>query len=464
MILKIKKAGLLKCKLVIVFAIMTSAGMAQNNISLMRYNDHFSQNKNDSLKKGFARLKYISLSHRNYISFGGELREQIQLFKNINFGDVPPGFPTINPMQLNHRLMVHANIESGTHFRFFIQLNSTLRFLNPNPVVPEIDENQLSLHQAFAELKLKHWNFRSGRQELFYGNHRLITVREGPNSRQAFDGLVIKHTCKNGTIDLFALTKVKSQQNVFDDQSFREGLAGIYGTQYFLIRKLGLDYYVVNFQSRLRKYNYRSGYENRQTYGVRFFSNWKKINFELEAAYQAGKFGNLKIDAFSIVADFNLTVFPSKKAIAGLAANMASGDKNNVDHKLNTYNLMFAKPAYGLAIPVGSTNMLSIYPYIKINPVQKLNVLVQVFFLARYSNQDGTYSPGMTENRPRPELSFNTTEKSLGIFYILETNFQQSENLSFSFDASYFKAGNYPKETGRGRDITYLSFKSAFRF
>lgn len=461
--LKTKNARLVTLKLVITFSIMASSGRAQNNISLVRYNDNFSEFKNDSLKKSFGRLKYISLGHKNYISFGGELREQFQLFKNINFGDVPPVYPAINPKQLNHRLMVHANIELGTHFRFFIQLNNTVRFFNPNPAVPEIDENQLSVHQAFAELKLKHWNFRAGRQELFYGNHRLITVREGPNTRQTFDGLLVKKTNKNGAIDFFALTKVISKSSVFDDQSFGEGLIGIYGTQYFYNRTLGLDYYVVNFQSRLRKYNHMPGFENRKTCGLRIFSNFRELNFEVEGAYQSGKFGNLKISAFNLVADVNLMAFPSKKTIIGLAANVASGDKSNDDHKLNTYNLLFAKPAYGLAIPVGSTNILSLYPYIKINPLQKLNVLAQVFFLARYSDQDGTYSPGMIQNRPRPELSFNTAERKLGIFYILETNFQESKNLSFAFDASYFRAGSYPKKTGKGNDITYLSFKSTFR-
>ena len=464
MILKMKKAGLLLYKLAIAWVIIASSGSAQNNINLVRYNDDFSAFKNDSLKKGFGRLKYISLGNRNYISFGGELREQFQLFKNINFGDVPPAYPAINPKQLNHRLMGHANIELGTRFRFFIQLSNTLRFFNPNPAVPEIEENQLSLHQAFADLKLKRWNIRLGRQELFYGNHRLITVREGPNTRQAFDGMIVKRTIKNGSIDIFALTKVISGKSVFDDESFKEGLIGIYGTQYFLSRKLGLDYYVVNFQSMLRKYNYNSGFENRQTYGLRLFSNRKRINFEVEGAYQSGKFDNLKINAFNLVADVNLMVYPSQKGIVGLAVNAASGDKNSTDHTLNTYNLLFAKPAYGLAIPVGSTNILSLYPYVKINPVQKLNFMAQVFFLARYSNQDGTYSPGMIQNRPRPNLSFNTTKKFLGIFYILETNFQQSKNLSLSFDASYFKAGNYPKETGKGNNITYLSFKSTFRF
>ncbi len=349
-------------------------------------------------------------------------------------------------------------------FAYLHRLNNTLRYLNNNPVAPEIDENQLSLHQAFAEVKLKDWKFRLGRQELFYGAHRVITVREGPNTRKSFDGVVIKRKLKNGNVDFLVLSPNISRPSVFDDEHFKEGLIGIYGTQYFADRKIGLDYYALNFQSRLRKYNYQQGFENRQTYGVRLFSNLQSINFELEAAYQSGKFAKLGISAYNAFADLSVTLLPAKKGIVGLAANIASGDKNRNDNKLNTYNLLFAKPAYGLAIPIGSTNMVSIYPYIKINPVPKLNLLAQVFLLARNSSQDGTYSPGMMENRPKPEILFSATKKSLGKFFILETNYQQTKNLSFSFDASYFNAGSYPKTTGKGKDITYVSFKSTFRF
>jgi len=447
----------------IAFIMIASSASAQNKISLLRYEDDFSHLKANGLKKGLDRLKYISAGHMNYISFGGELREQFQVYHNTNFGDVPPTFKDISSNQLWHRLMLHSNIEVGDQFRFFIQINNTLRLFNKNPVVPEIDENQLSLHQAFAELRSSHWKLRLGRQELFYGNHRLLTVREGPNTRQAYDGLVAKRKFKNGGIDFFAVSKVISKQYVFDDQSLKEGLIGIYGTQYLSRRKLGLDYYVVNFQSRLRKYNYQPGFENRQTYGIRLFSNLKKVNFEMEGGYQSGKFNDLTISAYNISADVNMIVLPGKKGIIGFAANVASGDKNNMDHKLNTYNLLYAKPAYGLAVPIGATNIMSLNPYIKINPVHKLNILAQVFFLARNSNQDGTYSPGMVQNRPGPGLLFRSCKKTLGEFYVLETNYQQSKNLLFSFDASYFKAGSYPTTTGIGKNITYLAFKSTFK-
>lgn len=441
-----------------------STSIAQNKISLVRYDDDFSLVKKDSTKKGFNQLKYIPLGKNNSISFGGELREQFQIYNNINFADVPPTYQDSSTHQLWHRLMVHSNIELGNHFRFFFQLSNTLRFLNDNPIVPEIDENQLSLHQAFAELKLTHWNFRLGHQEMYYGNHRLITVREGPNTRQAFDGLVVKRKFKNGSLDFFAVSKVISKQYVFDDESMHDGLYGMYGTHYFNNHKMRLDYFVVDFQSKARKYNYQSGFEDRQTFGLRLFSNLKTLNFELEGSYQSGKFNDLTIDAYSVLADVNLTVVPSKKGVIGFAANIASGDKDSSDNKLNTYNLLYVKPAYGLAVPIGATNIISLYPYIKINPIQKLNILAQVFFMARNSHQDGTYSPGMIENRPRPNALFASDKKALGQFYVLETNYQQTKNLSFSFDASYFNAGSYPKATGKGKDATYLSFKSTFKF
>ena len=443
---------------------VVSSAIAQNKISPLRFDDDFTVLKNNSLKKGLDQLKYIPFGNNSYISFGGELREQFQVYNNVNFGDIPPSYTNISPNQLWHRLMVHSNIELGNHFRFFIQLNNTLRLLNDNPVVPEIDENQLSLHQAFAEIKLNHWKFRLGRQELLYGNNRLITVREGTNTRQTFDGIVIKRSLKSGGIDFFAASKIISKQYIFDDQSFKEGLIGIYGTQFYYNRKIGLDYYVVNFQSRLRQYNYQTGFENRQTYGTRLFSNFNKINFEVEGAYQSGKFDNLTISAYSVFTDVNILVFPEKKGIIGFSVNTTSGDKNNKDNQLNTYNILYAKPAYGLVAPIGASNMISLCPYVKINPIHKLNILAQVFFMRRNSNQDGTYSPGMVENRPRPNLLFSSGKNFLGELYDVETIYQQTQNLSLSFDVSYFRAGSYPIASGSGKNITYISFKSTFKF
>lgn len=449
--------------LLVLYLISYNGAFSQAIISPLRYNDDFNYLKNDSLKNGFEAIKYLKLGNLSYISLGGELREQLQYFENINFGDVPPNYLDRKTFQLWHRFLVHSNLEFNENYRVFIQLNNTLRFLNKNPIVKEIDENQLSLHQAFAEIKQSNFIFRLGRQELLYGNNRLISVREGPNTRLSFDAVIIKYFDKLNSIDFIYSSPVISNQYVFDDQHFKETLMGIYGTFIPQKKKIGLDYYAINFQSKLRQYNFESGYENRQTFGVRSFSKFKNLNFEFEASYQTGKFNDLRIEAYNLFADVNYAFLEKEKLKIGVSYNRASGDKNNTDNKLNTYNLLYAKPAFGQAIPIGSTNLVSIFPYVKTNPLPNLSLLGQVFFIARESSFDGIYSPGMVQNRPKPNQLFISKEKTLGTFYVFESNYNMSKNLAFAFDASFFKAGKFIKSTGQGKDITYLSFKSTFK-
>ncbi len=433
-------------------------------INILRYNDNFSALKNDTLKRGLDKLKYIKLGKNASISFGGELREQYQYFENQNFGDVPPSIQEVSVGQIWHRTMGHANLEIGSKFRLFSQFNSTLRFLNPNPITPEIDENQLSLHQFFVDYSLtKAWLIRIGKQELGYGNNRLLTFREGPNTRLAFNAAMLKYYSAKRKIDLLAITPSVSKQYVFDDTSFDDYVLGIYGTENFVHRKLLFDYYFLNFSSKNRKYNFVSGNENRQSFGFRVFSQNPKLNYELEGTYQTGTFNELDIAAYGISADFNYILHSKSHLTIGVGANYISGDKSPIDNQLNTYNLIFSKPQYGLAAPIGSSNIENLNPYIKMRPTKKLSILGGVYFMRRQSIQDGTYSPGMAQVRPTPAKLFVSSKSNIGTQYALETNFNWTKNISFSIDAAYFASGNYVKETGKGLNISYVSFKSTLK-
>jgi hypothetical protein len=437
----------------------------QSQISFLRANDNFSSLKKDTAKTGFNTLKYIGLGGNNFISFGGELREQYQYFDNLNFGDVPPTVKEVSVGQIWHRIMVHSNIELGTKIRIFGQLSSTFRFLNPNPLTPEIDENQLSLHQAFIDYSFdKSWMLRLGRQEMGYGNNRILTFREGPNTRLTFDAVILKYSSQKRKIDFLAVTPVVSNPNVFDDESFKQKVMGVYGSEYFVPKKLLMDYYFLNFTSDVRKYNFVGGKENRQSIGVRFFSQNPTFNYELESTYQFGKFNDSKIKAYGFSSDVNYKLDTKTNFTIGLGANYFTGDRSKSDKILNTYNLIFSKPSYGLSSPIGSSNIVNINPYIRVNPTKKLSVYAGVYLLNRQSNQDGTYSPGMAQVRPTPPTLFISTKKGIGTQYALETGYNVNKHLFFAVDFAYLKAGSYVKETGKGKNITYASFKGAFKF
>lgn len=255
-------------KIIIAIICIVSTFFAQSQINMVRYNDNFGCLNNDTFhKKGVEKLKYIHLSKEPNISFGGEIREQYQYYNNPNFGDMQPGFIKDYTSQLMQRVMLHTNIELGNKLRIFAQLGSAFRFFNPNMATPEIDENKLSVHQAFIDFHFqKRWMLRLGRQEISYANHRLLTFREGPNTRLAFDAGVVKYNVEKRNMDVFILSPVISKPGVFDDQSAKDVIAGFYATENIIPKKLLLDYYFLNLNTARRKYNFVAGKENRQSY------------------------------------------------------------------------------------------------------------------------------------------------------------------------------------------------------
>lgn len=436
----------------------------QSQIQQLRYNDNFEELKSDSTqKKGFDKLKYIKLTKRSRISFGGEIREQYQYYKNPNFGDQPANYSEVKDGQIWQRIMAHTNLELGTRVRLFAQANSTFRFMNPNPLSPEIDENQLSLHQAFIDVRLNsRWATRVGRQELSYGNHRLITFREGPNTRLAFDAIIFERKTTKDKLSFFLMTPVISKPGISDDQSFKDLVIGAYRTATIVTQKFLLDYYSMSINSDRRQYDFQGGKEYRQTYGIRIFSENPRFNYEIETNYQYGKFNQQKISAYSVSADLSYKLHQKSSFVAGLAANYFTGDKSSTDTKLNTYNPLFSKPQYGLTAPIGASNIMNLNPYFRIKPTGKIDIYASVYFMWRQSNQDGIYSPGAIQVRSSG-LSISSSRK-LGTQFTLEASYSVSRHLSFAVDAAYFFAGKYVKETGKGKDISYLSFKANYKF
>ncbi|MBC7887011.1 MAG: alginate export family protein [Ferruginibacter sp.] len=455
----------MKNQLLISLLLIVSIYTAQSQINILRYNDNFSILKKDTVKNGLDKFKEIKIRDQTFISFGGELREQFQYFDNQNFGDGPPGTKKTDVGQIWQRIMVHGNIEVGKKVRAFLQVSSTFRFFNPNPLTPEIDENQLSLHQVFVDYNFsKKFLVRAGRQELDYGNSRLIGVREGPNTRLTFDAVVLKYASEKTTIDLIVATPVISRQKLFDDKSFEDALSGIYATTNVVPKKLLLDYYFIHFKTDRRKYNYIAGEEKRQIFGGRMFSRNARLNYELEGNYQTGSFNESGINAYSVVADLNYKLSPKNNFVIGIGCGYITGDKDRADNKLNTYNPLFSKPQYGLAAPIGSANIETFNPYIRISPVKKATVFASVFFIKRQSNQDGTYTPGGEQIRPNRNNLYIAESKDIGTQYVVETAYALTKNISFFVDGTFFKAGNYIKQTGIGKHLTYLSFKATFKF
>jgi hypothetical protein len=128
--------------------------------------------------------------------------------------------------------------------------------------------------------------------------------------------------------------------------------------------------------------------------------------------YQTAKFNEETINAFNLTAEAYY-VFDKVflKPILGFGGSFITGDDDKNDNQLNSYDPMYPKPVYGLASPYGPSNITNLRFITGIQPTKQFFINMNVYFLARQSNQDGSYTPSMDQIRPFPPYS--TLKKKL---------------------------------------------------
>ncbi|MCA1920300.1 MAG: alginate export family protein, partial [Flavobacterium piscis] len=176
-------------RLLVLLGIFFSANAQQRPVfQKLRYDDNVTYLK-DSTRNWYEKIKYIPLSQNSnfYASIGGEARFQYTYTVNDKWGDDSDE----GDGYLLSRYLLHADVHLGI-FRTFVELQSSLANSKTDP--SPVDQNELDFHQAFLDIDFintenERLTVRSGRQEMSYGSQRLIAVREGPNSRLAFDAV-----------------------------------------------------------------------------------------------------------------------------------------------------------------------------------------------------------------------------------------------------------------------------------
>ena len=141
------------------------------------------------------------------------MRERFEYFSTFDWG----GDPSSPDGFLLQRVMPHADLRFGPHFQVFFQLTSNLVWgRDPRP----LDRDDLDVLQAFASLSFGSLTVRGGRQEIQYASSRLVSIREGPNVRLAFDGVrLIEHVAATGKSTASRSYRCEVRPGIFDDRA-----------------------------------------------------------------------------------------------------------------------------------------------------------------------------------------------------------------------------------------------------
>jgi hypothetical protein len=435
----------------------------------LRYNEDYRSLIDPSLRTDpWDSLKYIPLGADPdvYLSFGGELRERVELASPPNFGlnHTPP------TSYLMHRLLLSADLHLGPSVRGFVQFGEELAAGKHTPLSPT-DVDRFDLAQAFIDLRLPlpadaahDTTLRVGRQELSLGSQRLVSVRESPNVRRSFDGATILGQVANTSFTALLLRPVQPAQGTFDDTSnLQQALWGVYTTTKWPDAPFGtgLDLYYLGFENTHAHYATASGNEVRHSIGARLFGARHGWDWDWEAIGQFGSLSHRSIVAWSVATNTGF-VFADRPWTprVGLKANVASGTTSRQGGTIGSFNALFPKLAYfNEASLLAPSNFYDVNPEITVVPLRDVTVTAGWDFLWRFSNNDAVFA------NPFAAIPGTATccGAEIGNQISLDAAWQVDRHLQLSTSFVHFKAGRAIRQVG-GRDVNFGQFQAAYKF
>ena len=415
--------------------------MAQS-FKLMRYDEDYSALKLDTTGKIYNKIKYIGLAANRsiYLSVGGEIRYEYagKVDENWIAGQ---GYN----YSLLQRYSLNTNLQLGSRFRVFAQVNSGLENGSKYGPAP-VDEDKLNIENLFAELKVwqkddQSFSVRAGRQELNYGTGRLISVREGTNVRLYFTGAKAMYKSKNFTVDGFAMMADNVYPGVFDNKPTHQvNLWGVYST--LIIPGSGnVDFYYLGTKNKDKEFEEGVANETRHTIATRYWKNGGGFIYNLEGAYQFGTFGKGNINAWTAAIDMGYVFDKVKgKPSINIRNDYISGDTKKGDGNLQTFDPLYPKGGYfGFNPLIGPANLIDLHPYATYSLSEHCDIQADVVFNWRYSTQDGLYRPSGNFNLP----GASSSQKYIGTTYLVSAEYRFSKFFSLNSGVQYFKTGAF---------------------
>ncbi|WP_310391304.1 alginate export family protein [Hymenobacter sp.] len=414
----------------------------------------------------FDPIKFIALSRSKttYLSIGGEIRQQYELLHNAGWGEEPED----RNGYLLQRYLLHTDWHFGRNVRVFGQLKSGLTTgKRGTPDLP--DEDQLDLHQAFMDVSTggagNALTLRLGRQEMSYGSSRLISLREGPTVRQTFDGARVMGQSPRGRLEAFVTRPATTKPGIFDDEPNPEvWFWGVYGVRLLARRAGGLDGYYLGFANRQARFAQGRAAERRHSVGFRWWGAPGAFRYNAEAVYQFGRFGVGTIRAGTVSSEvgYGWQNLPLAPALT-LRAEYISGDRNLADPTLQTFNPLFPKGAYfGQVALVGPANLFDLHPILTLHPLASRNLTIRFdwAFFWRASRADGFYTTPyvLARSGTRAQSAY------IGDQLTVEAEWPLQRHLQLEVFVTQFRAGTFLRESGTGRNLTYLSPRVTFLF
>ena len=397
-------------------------------------------------------LKYIPLGSGtgSYLSLGANLRERVETNDAPLFGIGSGKSDTY----LIQRIEVDADAHIANHWQFFMQLEDAHAY-GKNNVTP-VDKNQLDLEQLFATysggLGAGTFKVRAGRQQMAFDLQRFISVRDGPNVRQSFDGAWVDYEVGKWRLIAYATQPVQNRDaSAFDDVSNREVTFSGVRFERQAAGPGDLSGYWSRYNRRSARFIDAVGTEHRDVWDLRYTGTHNRFDWDVEAMLQTGTVGQSTVGAWAIGSIAGYSFDSAWKPRVALQIDAASGDRHPHDGRVETFNALFPNGYYfTLAGYTGYANLIHVKPSITLKPSANLTLLGALGFQWRETTGDAVYQ----QANPAVPGTAGKGNSWTGMYVQLRADWTIAANLIGSIEAVHFQVGSAVREAG-GHNADY---------
>jgi hypothetical protein len=387
----------------------------------------------------------------DWLQIRGEYRGRLEGFANGGFN------PDSTDGYLLDRFRFNVTIAPAKAVKFVVQAQDARTFdkTSGGQAVPYRDT--LDLRMAYGEFGNAQRTVRIGRQELLFGDARLIGPLPWTNTARSFDGVRATIGGQKFKFDALAASVVTIRPDAFDKSGSGNVLYGFYGSSNSALPNATVEPYLFWRQSEtLAVERGGTGDLQQATIGVRAVGKLPSgFDYGTELALQRGSLATDDVRAWAGHWVLGRTFAP----VAGhprifAEYNYASGDGDPKDGNRGTFDQLYptGHDKYGLADQVGWRNIEHLRGGVEIKPKAEWQVTGSYHTWWLANARDALYNAGGVAVA---RSSDGSAGRKVGQEIDAQAVYTYSPQLQLAGGYAYLVPGRFLEATTPGRSYGY---------
>ncbi len=379
-----------------------------------------------------------------------EFRERVEGFANSGFVEARDDTYYLSRLRFNATL-------TGTSIGATVQVQDARVGDKSVGATAAPFKAAFDLRQAFVDLGSAKapLTARLGRQEIAFGDQRLVGHANWLNAGRSFDAARLTLKTKPAQIDLFAASVVRILEDEFDKSGNGNRFAGAYVSTPRVVPRATTEPYL--FWRRDVNQRAESGALDslqQVTTGARLAGRLPaRLDYNVESAFQRGSLGPDSIRAWAGHWQIRETLTGAWAPRVSAEYNYASGDADPADGIRGTFDQLYptAHDKYGLADQVGWRNIHDLRIGFDITPIKATPITVGYHSYWLAEARDALYA---ASGAPLARVPAGAASTRVGQEIDVQVSRPLTPYLGLAAGYAHLFAGPFLKEATPGKSYT----------